>query len=140
MRVLLFVLLMFASGCHAATYEDVDSAKKHTSQIMNKVASGRLEEGLRLMKPYLIVPEAEFESMVGQATLQLPAITQRFGKSLGMEFIRQTNVGESFVQLVYVSKYEKHAMRWLFYLYKTEDGWVINTFNFDDKIQALFSH
>ena len=41
---------------------------------------------------------------------------------------------------IYVSKYEKHAMRWLFYLYKSKDGWVINTFNFDDQIQALFLH
>ena len=140
MKAFFFVCLLVATGSHAATYDDVEEARDHTSKIMKMVASGQLEEGLRLMKPYLIVPEAEFESMVGQAKLQLPAITQRFGKSLGMEFIKQTEVGESFIQLVYVSKYEKHAMRWLFYLYKSKDGWVINTFNFDDQIQALFLH
>ena len=82
-----------------------------------------------MMKPYVVIPPAEFDAMVGQAALQLPAIKQRFGKSTGKEFISERKVGDSVAELLYPHKFELSAMRWTFYLYKGEEGWAINTFN-----------
>ena len=105
---------------------------------MAKVATGDIHGGLKMIKPCTIVPSAEFDAMVGKATLQLPAITQRFGKSLGHDFITESKVGESLVRLIYIQRYECHAMRWRFLLYKSSTGWVINSFHFDDRIHELF--
>jgi|TARA_Y100000296_G_scaffold30684_1_gene35641 hypothetical protein len=40
--------------------------------------------------------------------------------------------------VVYIQKFERHMMRWKFYFYNPGGGWVLNTFNTDDKISLMF--
>lgn len=137
-RLVAVLLLALAPACYAETFPSAKAARDYTDKVMAKVAAGDIEGGLKMIKPYIVVPAAEFDTMAGQTALQLPRLTERYGKSVGSEFIRQDKAGESLVRLQYVGKHERHAMRWSFYLYKTPQGWVVNTFNFDDKIQELF--
>jgi len=137
----IFAVVMFflmTTAASAATLESKDAAKKLTDQVMTKVASGDIESGFLLMKPYLIIPESEFNVMVEQTKLQLPTIQGRFGKILGSEFISEKLVGKSLLKIVQIQKFEKHIMRWNFIFYSPKGKWVLNTFNFDDKINAMF--
>ena len=106
---------------------------------MKLVAAGDIESGIRLAKPYIIIPEAELESMVGQAKLQAPMLIQRFGKTVGFEFIREEHAGANMLRIVQICRYEKHITRWNFYFYRGPSGWVLNTFHFDDNIKAVFA-
>ena len=110
-----------------------------TDQIMEQVGVGHLEAGLKLLKPLTAIPEAEFDAMMGQALQQVPPLTLRFGATSGYEFIREDRVGENLIRLTYIHRFEKYAMRWIFYAYHGKNGWAINMFNFDDKIAQLFS-
>lgn len=137
--VVIFSLIMATTaGAATATLESKDAAKKLTDQVMDKVVAGDVEAGLLLLKPYLIIPESEFNVMLEQTKLQLPAIQGRFGKVLGSEFIREKSVGKSLLQVVQIQKFEKHIMRWNFVFYCPDGKWILNTFNFDDKIQLMF--
>jgi len=141
MKSCIFLALVTYCGAgHASTFPSKTAAKAFTDQVMAKVATGDIVGGLKLMKPYTVVPSAEFDSMIGQVSLQLPAIGQRFGRSVGVEFINEQKVGESVEELVYLGKFERTVMRWRFYLYKGPSGWTINSFKFDDQIQDLFTH
>lgn len=138
-RIALIALLLAWSPLSLAdTFPTTAAARSFTDKIMAKVAAGEIEAGVKMMKQYSAIPAAEFDAMVGQLALQIPVINQRFGKPIGSEFISEAKVGQSFVRLTYLSKYERHAMKWDFYLYKSPQGWIINTFNFDDKIQDMF--
>lgn len=112
--------------------------RKVADQIMEQVGKGNVAEGFKLMKLRTIIPAAEFDAMVGQATLQLPVITQRFGGSLGYEFLREDKLGENLSRYTYIHRFDRHAMRWIFYNYRGKDGWVINSFRFDDQLPSLF--
>jgi len=139
MRILAVIMFfLMTTVASAATLESKDAAKKLTDQIMAKVASGDIEGGFLLMKPYLIIPESEFNVMVEQTKLQLPAIQGRFGKILGAEFIIEKAVGKSLLKIVQIQKFEKHIMRWNFIFYSPNGKWVLNTFNFDDQIHSMF--
>lgn len=113
-------------------------ARQLTDRVMTKVAAGELEPGLKLAKPYLIIPDAEFETMLGQTKLQYPMLAQRFGKSIGFEFIREERAGDSLLRIVQIQRFERHITRWSFIFYRSSDGWVLNTFYFDDNVRALF--
>ena len=134
--VVMFFLMTTAAS--AATLESKEAAKKLTDQIMAKVAAGDVEGGLLLMKPYLIIPESEFNLMVEQTKSQLPAIQEGFGKTLGTEFIGEKTVGKSLLKIVQIQKFETHIMRWNFIFYSPDGKWVLNSFNFDDEIYSLF--
>lgn len=139
-RSIVSILLMVISGaCFAESFASVNEARSYLDKIMEKIGSGDVQAGMKMLKPYSIVPEAEFDAMVGQAGLQLPAISQRFGAAMGYEFIDQAEMGSSLARLVYLQKYEKHGMRWGFFLYKGKSGWTVNTFVFDDKIHELIT-
>lgn len=112
--------------------------RKVTDQIMQQIGKGDFEAGFKLIKPRIIVPVAEFDAMVGQARVQLPAIKQRFGSSFGYEFVEETKRGENLIRYTYIQRFDKHAMRWVFYNYRGKDGWVINSFRFDDQLPAFF--
>lgn len=131
--------LLIMSHVTAATLPSPNAAKELSDKIMERVAAGDLEGGLRLMKPYGIVPEAEMETAIGQAKLQAPMYIQRFGKIIGREFLREEKVGESLIRFTHLQKFDRHVMRWVFVFYKGNAGWVLNTFYFDDNIRAVFS-
>lgn len=124
---------------NAQGVQSVAEVRKITDDVMSKVGKGELEAGLRTFKSLTIIPEAEFEAMLGQAITQLPIAASRFGPVAGSEFLREDRIGESLARFVYIQKFDKHALRWIFYLYKGKSGWVINTFRFDDKWPELFS-
>jgi hypothetical protein len=136
--VLLASLLATSALADQKGLETMVQMRAVTDQIMTKVGTGDLEGGLGLMQPLTVIPTSEFEAAVGQVKLQAPMYAQRFGPQTGSEFIKEDKVGDSLVRLTYIAKFEHHAMRWQFYCYHARAGWVIDTFRFDDQIQALF--
>jgi hypothetical protein len=132
------ILFLMAASSHAATLDSKDAARKLTDQVMAKVGSGDIEGGLLVMKPYVIIPESEFNVTLEQTKLQLPAMQGRFGKIIGTEFISEKVVGKSLLKIVQIQKFEKHIMRWNFIFYNPDGKWVLNSFYFDDNIRAMF--
>ena len=137
--ILAMAALAFVGAAQAQTpLKDGVANRELSDRVMALVATGDMEAGIRLAKPFLATPESEVEAMIVQARLQAPMLEMRFGKPVGVEFIREDHAGEHVMRIVQICRHEKHLTRWNFYFYLTPRGWVLNTLNFDDKIQALF--
>lgn len=132
------LLAVLSNTSLADTLPSPASARELTDKVMTFVAKGEIEAGIRLLKPYSVVPDAEFEAAIGQLKLQVPVMRERFGKILGSEFLREDPTGNSLIRITQLQKFEKHPMRWIFIFYKSDNGWVLNTFYFDDNIRSLF--
>jgi hypothetical protein len=86
MRILVVVVCLFmAPSAMADTFSSTKAARELLDKVMASVSSGDVEGGLAMLKPFTIVPGAEFDAMVGQTTLKMPMIAQRFGKTIGHE-------------------------------------------------------
>lgn len=133
---IMLVIVMFQA--QAAQLDSIDAAKSLAKNVMTLVSEGKSPKGLELFKPYLIIPEAEFDVMLNSLRMQQPMIDQRFGNTIGIELVGEEVVGKSFLKITYAQKFERHVMRWVFFFYKPKTGWVLNTFKTDDKIQLLF--
>ena len=139
-RALLVAMCLVASF-YARAAEGLPGPKEaraFADQVMAKVAIGQLDAAIAEMKRYTIVPEAEIDASLGQFKLQLPVIAQRFGSTIGSEFVREDKVGESLLRITYLQRFDRHAMKWFFYFYRGSNGWVLNTFRFDDNVLSLF--
>lgn len=126
------------SCAFADTLKNTIEARQLTDRVMEKVGGGHVEAGLQLMKPFLIIPVAEFDVMVDRLKMQLPAMSQRFGQSIGHEFVREDKIGNNLLRIVQIHRFERHPMRWVFYFYQGGGGWVLNSFKTDDEISKLF--
>ncbi len=137
--VLVGFVLSMGQLSHADTLKDKDAAKTLAQAVMEFVEKGQTAKGVNLTKPYLIIPDHEFEAMLSSLSMQAPMIEQRFGKTIDTEFASIEEVGDSLMKIMYIQKFEKHLMRWQFYFYKPDKEWVLNTFSTDDKLKLMFS-
>ncbi len=106
---------------------------------MAKVAAGDLDGAFNAMKPYLVIPSAEFDALVVNTKAQRGLAGTRYGKIVGSECFGQKKLGQSLVMVTSIEKAEKHALPWLFYFYKSPQGWVLNSFVWNDNLPSLFS-
>jgi hypothetical protein len=90
------------------------------------------------MKPYIVVPPAEFDAMTLTSKAQRDQAGARYGAPVGYEFVRKSTVGESLLKLTYIEKTDRHALPWMFFFYRTPKGWVLNSFFWNDRMPDLF--
>lgn len=86
LKALLLVYLL-SSNAMADTLKGPEEARALVERVMAKGGAGDSAGGIEMIRPFLIIPTAEFDVMFEQLKLQTPVIAQRFGKSIGHEFI-----------------------------------------------------
>lgn len=133
----LFLLFIFSTVV-ADGLSSIENARAVADEAMSKFGREEFEPGYDSLKPYWPLPVVEIDNLISQTKTQWPLVQQRFGKSLGTEFVKVEKGGNSFVRFTYLQKFEKHAIRWLFVFYKPREEWVINGVTFDDQVGKLF--
>ena len=138
--VLFWIALLFtATTAFAGTVPDENGAKELSDQIMAKVAAGDLAGAFSSMKLHVPISATEIDSVALQSKAQREQYGQRYGASTGFEFIDSKKVGEHLLRLRYIEMTDKHALPWVFYFYKSADGWLLNSFRWNDEFQQLFT-
>ena len=134
----LLALLLLPAASPADSFASLDEARELADRAMSFVREEKFAEAYAVLKPYWPLPGVEIDNMANQTHTQWPMVKQRFGASLGTERIAERQAGESLVQIVYLHKFERHALRWVFLFYKPVDRWMINSVAYDDSIASLF--
>ena len=134
----LFFTTLVSSFAQAGTLKREDDLRPFVDSVMKNVASGDLQSAFETMRPFIVISENELQSAALASKTQREQFGNRYGKTIGTEFIAQQKVGDSLVRIIYIEKTEKHALPWYFYFYKSQMGWVLNTFNWNDQMPALF--
>ena len=137
-QILIVFTVFFTLNVYADTLKNRAEIDSLIKKIMVHFGKNELNKGFALMKPYLIIPESEFETVKRQFNDQSPMLKNRFGNVIGSELISQDEVGKSLIQVKFIQKYEKHLMGWKFIFYKNKNGWVLNTFRTTDLIDSFF--
>ena len=65
---------------------------------------------------------------------QLIDLAALVGEYYGFEKIAEKRLGNSLMIQIYMIKYDRQPLRFVFKYYKPQDNWVIHNFCFDDKI------
>lgn len=136
--MVLSLLLALPMASHADTFATLSDARKVTDRAVTLFQQEQFAEAYGSLKAYWPLPAVEIDNMANQTTTQWPVVRQRFGASIGTEFVSQVEGGASLARFVYLQKFQNHAIRWVFTFYKPNDRWVINAVSFDDQLQKLF--
>lgn len=141
MKKIIFIFILTASlFTQAADLKSKDDVRGFVKATQILVASGDAYKAIEGLKPYIIIPESEFQVTLEQYKMQKPMMDQRFGKTIGAELISIQEQGESLMMAIFIQKFEKHVMRWRLYFYKPRDKWVLNTYATDDNINEIFAN
>ncbi len=130
------IICLMAATANAGELSEQET-KSLTDQAMWMFHSEKIPKAYNILLPYWPVPESEVQSVISQTQDQWPTITDRFGKSIGFEYIKTQRVGKSLMKHLYIQKFTYHAIRWQFVFYKPKDKWLVNLVRFDDKVEEL---
>ncbi len=140
LRILLSVvfIIITCTTVFADVLKDENEIRKFTDGVMTAVASNDLKAAFERMKPYTTLPSTEVDSAFLQTKTQRDQVGDRYGKSQSYEYISSEKIGAALIRIQYIEKTDKTALPWMFFFYKTEKGWTLNTFNWSDNVKVLF--
>lgn len=108
-------------------------------QALAGIQAGAFVQGIAVLRPYATsISTEDVDSLEKQLGEQAPTIRKNYGDAIGFLFISKETLANTVLKLVYLVKYERHIIRWTFIFYKPVDSWVLDYFNYDDSIEALF--
>jgi hypothetical protein len=132
------ILLLISWELPAASLQTVDDTKALCEKAVKALDAGKVKQSFEILKPHWPLPNAELDNLAYQTESQLKMAASRFGASAGTDFISTKVAGQSFIQHTFISKFEKHAVRYVCVFYKPKSQWLVNAVNWDDKTPLLF--
>lgn len=140
-RVILGIGLLGFSlqGFCTEALKNVKATKRLAENVVLLVEQNSIDDAFKQLKEYWPLTSVEIEDLLAHTKEQRQLVTERFGKPIGIEFVRTEHVGDSMVRHVFIEKFEKHGLRWQLSFYKPSDTWIVNSIYWDDKISELYS-
>lgn len=132
------VLTQCFMGTAQASLATKAEAKTLCEGFLQHAIAGDTVEAFSLVAPHFPIPETELSALNLQVTKQLGIISSRFGKVLGVVFVREESVQDVLLRYTFIQKFENTVIRWVFVFYKPHDTWIMNNLSFDDQVPALF--
>jgi len=133
LTLLLFPLSSFAGFATKAEVGEV------SDEFMTLVEAEKYNEAFALLKPDWPVAEEDYQTLKTMTAEQMVVVKNGFGAVTGAEWIRTEEIGESYIRLTYLQKFEKHALKWVLVYYNPADEWLVNQVSWDDNIDTLFT-
>jgi hypothetical protein len=135
--------ILFIFSCIAINaQDDILKSIAETQQLSEKVASlfkeHKVSESFTEMTKFWPLPQNEIESLQDQTIKYLNIFNERFGKSIEYVKVKNETIGDFATRETYMIRYTKHAIRLVFTYYKGNEGWIINTFKWDDSFDEEF--
>jgi len=145
-RIIILLLCFFLMGGQAAADDEEapklttkESTRALADKFMSSLQANVIRESFEIIRPYMPIPDLEFENMTVKTEENLNYIGPSLGKLIGYELLEENTIKDFVIRYTYVQKYEQHPVRWFFIFYKAQDEWLINVFYWDNKTQDFFN-
>lgn len=119
--------------------KDVNETQQLSQQIVELFAKNKISQSLNQLAPYWPLPESEIEQIEDKTIKYLNIVEQRFGKSIGTLKVKNETISDIAIRETYLIRYEITAIRVMFTYYKGNNGWIVNTFKWDDAFIEEFN-
>ena len=141
MMIILFFLVILCFPCYAdnTVIRNQTDLQKYCESVMDYFQHEKIHDAFILLREQYPFP-ADFDSVELQTVQQWTVIKNRFGKVLDYKLIKMETIQDAgLVKYLYIMRYENSSLRFLFLFYKPDSKWILNSFDFDDKIKELFT-
>ena len=137
-RFFFVIIVLLPIPALSAGFQSKAETKIFADKTMALILEEQFQKAFDNAKQYWPLPSIEIDGLVNQINQQWPIVNSRFGRGLGIEFIREEKIGESFVRYFYLHKFENHALYWRIDFYKPKKEWKINHFVYLDSLDILY--
>jgi len=122
----------------ADVLKTVEEVSAFSEKFMQFVAVNDMKTAFENAKPYVPISQTEIDATYLQLKSNRDMVLERFGKTIGYEFISIKKLGTSLIRLQYIEKTPKTLLPWTFVFYNPGNGWFLNSVFCDSSTQNLF--
>lgn len=118
--------------------KDIENAKSISKDVAQLFKENKINEAFIKIKTYWPLQENEINNLESKTIQSMNLVAERFGNSEGIVKVSEQNIKDTAFREVYLIKYENTALRLIFTYYKNNNGWIINSFKWDDSFAEEF--
>ena len=131
MRILILLLaITFFAGCKTNPYKQAEEKVKKFFVEYETIDVSKAVDNLYSENKW----SHTIDSAINNLKSQLNLIRGQVGEYNGYELITEKKVGDCFLQLSYIVKYDRMPIRFSFQFYKPKSDWIIYNFKFDTDV------
>ncbi|HET9826306.1 MAG TPA: hypothetical protein VFP87_13290 [Chitinophagaceae bacterium] len=105
--------------------------------FMDDFTKGQYNAAMDLLRQYSVLGKEKIDTLAVTIKNQMSLLIPAYGKILSSSFIIERRVKDFISKRFYILKFEKYYLRFDFTLYKTNNGWTITGFSYDDNLVEL---
>ncbi|MCI0704624.1 MAG: hypothetical protein L0241_26505 [Planctomycetia bacterium] len=115
-------------------------ARTRGEELVAHLQAGKNDEFLAIARSgFAEMSDKEYDEVVKKRMKGFrELIAKAYGQTRGFEFLRETVVGASIVEVAYLEKFSRNCVVWFFYLYNNGEGWLLMGF-FYSRLDGAFN-
>lgn len=136
--VLILLLTITSVIAQEKTLTNVKEAKELSVRCSNLFKDNKIGDFFKVLRPYWPLPENEIGSLEEKTIQYMNILQGRFGKVEGVVKLKEETIGDFAIKETYILRFENSAIRLMYTYYKNKNGWILNTFKWDDSFFEEF--
>ena len=141
MKNLIIVLLVFFSLNTIAQekyFNSESDIKVFSEKVTLLFKENKPVEAFKELSAYWPLPETELELIKEKTVKGLNLVQNTYGKPMGTKRVNYKVIENTAIRDAHFVKYEISALRFIYIYYKTDKGWILNQFKFDENFKEEF--
>ena len=119
-------------------FKTLEEAKLFSKKICDLIYRDSITSAFEQIRNYWSLPEDEMFELEDGTEKQLGAGNNSFGAKIEIVKIGEETIKDFAVKETYFIRYDRNAIRFIFRYYKSNNGWMLSSFKWDDKFPSEF--
>ncbi|MCL9806164.1 hypothetical protein NAT51_11560 [Flavobacterium amniphilum] len=139
-KIVFLILLLGFTSSHAQKkfFQSPKEISEFSKKATNLFKEGKFPVFFKELKPYWPLPDNEMTSLEDKTVQFMELLQSRFGKVEGVSKIKEEKISDFAIRETYILRFENQAIRLIYVFYKNKNGWILNTFKWDDELSQEF--
>ena len=138
--LIVILLAIFAFACQQkipTTDKDKERINAVCEKFMETFGKGQYTAAMDILKENSVLGQEKIDTLLATIKEQMSTAMPAYGKSISSEFIIEREIKDFITKRFYILKLDKYYLKFDFTLYKTNNGWTITAFSYDDNLVEL---
>jgi hypothetical protein len=142
-RLLFTVFLLTTFTACELKIQSIDKDKERINnvcdQFMQMFVDGKIHDAMQILKRNSVMTSGTIDTLEVTINNQATNYFKGYGKITSSEFITERKIKDFISKRFYILKFDRYYLRFDFTLYKSNEGWTVTSFKYDDELIELLN-
>lgn len=134
----LALLISLGFIAQVKTLKTEEEARLLSKKVTELFKNDQCSKGLSELENYWPLPGDEIDNLKEKTIKYMNLLKERFGDVIGYAKGTEQKIADFSIREVYFIKYQNSAIRLIYIYYRNNDGWLVNSFKWDDNYKEEF--